>query len=72
MHRLVLMAALFLTACAPRQIEIPPTLTEQVLVECVDHGNVMSTLGRCAMDLREGLDAANGRLGAIRELADTP
>ena len=69
MNRLMPMAALCLTACAAPVPEtvIPPELLRPVVVECRP-GDTMRALGQCAMDLRRGLDEANGKLVAVGEI----
>lgn len=66
MSRLMPMAALCLTACAAPVPEtvIPPELLRPVVVEC-RAGDTLRALGQCAMDLRRGLDEANGKLAAV-------
>lgn len=48
-------------------MDIPSELLEPVTVECRDFGNVSRSLGQCAIDLRAGLNQANGKLIAIGE-----
>lgn len=69
MSRLMPMAALCLTACAAQVPEavIPPELLRPVVVECRP-GDTLRALGQCAMDLRRGLDEANGKLAAAGEI----
>lgn len=69
MRPLILMSVLFLSGCFGRQIEldIPPTLTEPVIVNCVP-GDTSRALGSCLIRLREGLNIANSKLGQIEEI----
>lgn len=67
--RYLLMAAPFLTACVDvvaRQ-PIPAPLLEPVEVTCKD-GTTERALGECALKLRAGLETANGKIEAIKEL----
>ncbi|MAM60875.1 MAG: hypothetical protein CMH11_05230 [Maritimibacter sp.] len=63
------MAALFLTACAETAARqpIPAPLLEPVEVRCAD-GTTERALGECALRLRAGLETANGKISAIKEL----
>lgn len=64
------MAALFLTACAESTVArqpIPALLLEPVEVRCAA-GTTERALGDCALRLRAGLDTANDKLTAIKEL----
>lgn len=67
MSRLILMSALFLIGCGPREWIIPDALTEEVVVECRP-GDTSRALGECALQLREGLNLANSKLKQIRTL----
>jgi hypothetical protein len=69
--RYLFMAALFLTACddvLARQ-PIPAPLLEPVEVRC-HAGTTERALGQCALRLRAGLDTANGKIEAIKELVN--
>ena len=76
MKPLILMSALFLTACsAPDPIirteyvkpDVPDTLLRPVAVTCRD-GETSRALGECALAYRAGLNRANSQIAAIAEV----
>ena len=68
--RFPIMAALYLTACAETTVArqpLPAPLLEPVKVRCAA-GTTDRARGECALRLRAGLDTANDKLTAIKEL----
>lgn len=73
MKALVLIFALFLTACSNKAAEpiIPEELLRVEPVRC-KAGNTERHLGQCAIALRAGLDLAHGKLRSIAEIVASP
>lgn len=80
MKPLMIMSALFLTACSRPEPEIiyrteyitpviPEELRRPVKVNCKD-GSVSKSLGECAIAYKAGLSKANSKLIAIGQIVD--